>query len=60
MSCVIFTPVDSLPEACGDAAEYINPKSYEDISETIESLRLDAKKRDGLIKKSLDRAKKFT
>ena len=63
MACgtaVISSSVASLPEACGDAALYINPLDIEDISKKIKFLLHDAKERDELILKGLERVKSFT
>lgn len=63
MACgtaVISSGAASLPEACGDAALYIDPLDIEDISKKIEFLLHDVKERDELILKGLERVKSFT
>jgi glycosyltransferase involved in cell wall biosynthesis len=63
MACataVISSNTSSLPEACGDAAEYIEPNNYEQIAEKINLLLIDTIKRKQLIEKGLERVKYFT
>ncbi|BAF71304.1 glycosyltransferase family 4 protein [Sulfurovum sp. NBC37-1] len=63
MACgtaVIASNAASLPEACGDAAEYIDPVSSHDIAEKIRDILSDSVKRDIMINKGLEHAKLFT
>ena len=63
MACgtaVIASNAASIPEVCGDAAMYIDPNVYEDISEKITSLLTNTSKRDTLVKKGLLHSKRFT
>jgi len=62
MACgtaVIASNVASLPEACGNAAVYIDPKNHHDIAEKITDLLGNHKKRDLLIEKGFDHSKHF-
>ena len=62
MACgtaVIASNVASLPEACGNAAVYIDPKNHHDIAEKITDLLGNHKKRDLLVKKGFDHSKHF-
>jgi len=49
----------SIPEVVGDAGIYFNPDSAEDIAEKIYQLWKDEDLRRRLIKKGLERAKRF-
>jgi len=63
MACgtpVITSNLSSMPEVCGDAALYVNPYNIKDIKEKILKLIEDVDLQDELIKKGLERAKKFT
>ena len=63
MSCgtaVIASDVASLPEACGDAAEYIDPNSIQDIAEKIHLIVSDSKRKSALIEKGFTHSKLFT
>lgn len=63
MACgtaVIASNVASLPEACGDAAEYINPNDSNDIAEKIVDLLTNNTKRKALVKKGFEHAKDFS
>lgn len=63
MSCgtaVIASNAASLPEACGDAVEYIRPNNVNEISQKIALLVNDNEKRKLLIQKGFDHAKQFT
>jgi glycosyltransferase involved in cell wall biosynthesis len=50
----------SLPEVCGDAAEYFDPYNSQDIANTINKLLYNQKLREELISKGFMRIKKFT
>ena len=63
MACgtaVISSNTASLPEACGDAAQYIDPNNYEDITKNINLLLNDATKMEDLVKKGLIHVKDFS
>ena len=63
MACgtaVIASNTTSLPEACGNAAEYIVPLDSTDIAEKIRYILSDSSKRDILIEKGLEHVKLFT
>lgn len=63
MACgcpVIVSNAASLPEVCGDAALYCDPYNPEDIANKIQMLLSDAKLRESLRQKGLERAKQFT
>ena len=63
MACgtaVVSSNAASLPEACGDAAVYVNPNDCEDIARKIELVLTDAVTRERLIQKGLERVKDFT
>jgi glycosyltransferase involved in cell wall biosynthesis len=57
---VITSNVSSLPEAGGDAAEYIDPESSGDIASKIEKVLNDKKLRDRMIEKGREQVKKFS
>ncbi len=58
---VITSNRSSLPELGGNAAFYINPTKVADIIDTINlSLSLSSEKRNQIIKRGLNHAKKFT
>lgn len=57
---VIVSNVSSLPEAGGDAALYVDPKSAKDIAEKMEKLLSDPGLRDELIEKGKKQAAKFS
>ncbi len=63
MACgcpVITSLVSSMPEVCGDAALYINPSDENSILEAIRQLLNESDLYDGLKKKGLARAAKFS
>ncbi|GMR25063.1 MAG: hypothetical protein BMS9Abin39_0339 [Ignavibacteria bacterium] len=63
MACgcpVIVSDNSSLPEVCGEAAYYVNPLSYSDISEGIVTVLNNNTLRNELIDKGLERAKQFS
>lgn len=63
MSCscpVIASNSSSLPEVGGDAAVYFNPKNIDEITEKISLVLDDKSMRLKLIKKGLERFKKFS
>jgi len=63
MACgtpIIASNVASMPEACANAAVYIDPYDYIDIANNIELLVKDENKMNSLIEKGLERVKEFT
>lgn len=56
----ITSNISSMPEVAGDAAILVNPKKIIEIYEAMALLFNDKDVYDGLIKKSLSQAKKFT
>lgn len=56
----ITSNISSMPEVAGDAAILVNPKKIMEIYEAMVLLFNDKDVYDGLIKKSLSQAKKFT
>jgi glycosyltransferase involved in cell wall biosynthesis len=62
MACgcpVITTRKASLPEVCGEASMYVDPRDVEGIAAAIRSLRDDPHVRDDLIHRGLSQAQKF-
>ncbi len=57
---VITSNVSSLPEAGGDAALYVDPKSVDDIAEKMTLLMQNEKLRKELIEKGYKQVKKFS
>jgi len=61
MDCpVVASNVSSIPEVCGDAAIFINPKSEDSIRKGVARVLEDEKLRKNLIKLGFERIKKFT
>lgn len=63
MACgcpVITSGVSSLPEIAGDAAFFVDPYSYENISEAIQKVIDDEKLRQKMIELGFSQAKKFS
>lgn len=63
MACgtpVICSRAASLPEVAGDAAEFFDPASSEDLAATIERVLGSAELRAALRRKGLERASKFS
>ncbi len=57
---VITSNISSMSEVGADAALYVDPQKVEDIKQKIKELTNDSSLRENLIKKGLERAKKFT
>lgn len=57
---VITSNVSSLPEAGGDAAQYVDPQSVSDITEKMQKLLDDEDLRKEFIKKGNEQIKKFS
>jgi glycosyltransferase involved in cell wall biosynthesis len=63
MACgcpTIVSRVASLPEVCGDAAQYCDPLDPESIAEAIIQVLQDSKLRETLRCRGLERARQFT
>ena len=63
MACgcpVIVSNVASLPEVCGDAAQYVEPSDVNSIAEGMEKVLNDGGLRQSLIAKGLKRSKRFS
>jgi glycosyltransferase involved in cell wall biosynthesis len=63
MACgcpVVAAKTSSLPEVCGQAAILIDPKDYNEIAKGIQEVIENKEIRDKLIKKGIERAKKFS
>ena len=63
MACgvpVITSSSSSMPEIAGNAALFVDPLSYKDISKAIEKIVTDEKLRSDYIQKGLQRVKSFT
>ena len=63
MACccpVIVSKVASLPEVCGDAAYYVDPKDVDSIAEGISRVLSDETLRKSLIARGIERAKLFS
>ena len=62
MSCgcpTIVANSSSLPEVCGDASYYVNPRSPEEISKAIQNVTGNMQLRQRLIENGLNRVKMF-
>lgn len=57
---VITSNVSSMPEVGGDAPEYVNPQSVTDIENKLKAVTGDKEKREIMIKKGFEQAKKFS
>ncbi len=63
MACgcpVVVSNTTSLPEVCGDAAEYVDPSDIKSIADGILKVLGNDKLRIELSKKGIERAKQFT
>lgn len=62
MSCecpVVVSNLSSLPEVCGEAAEYINPYDSKSIAKGIQNVFYDKNYRELLVKKGIKQVQKF-
>jgi len=57
---VVASNVASIPEVCGDAAEYFNPYRISEISEKIKIVMNNLQLRQSMIKRGHERAKIFS
>jgi glycosyltransferase involved in cell wall biosynthesis len=63
MACgipVVVSQTSSLPEICGDAAQYVNPHDPEDIAKGINKIISDSRFKEKLKEKGKQRAQQFT
>jgi glycosyltransferase involved in cell wall biosynthesis len=63
MSCgcpVVVSNSSSLPEVCGDAAQYVDPYNIDDIANGIYKVLLDHELRESLVGKGLSRKRLFS
>ena len=63
MACgcpVVVSEVSSIPEACGDAAYYVDPYKPDSIAEGLNKVLTDETLRQVLIKNGLERIKSFS
>ncbi|HOI71132.1 MAG TPA: glycosyltransferase family 1 protein [Methanobacterium sp.] len=63
MACgcpVITSKTSSLPEVVGDAGLMVNPKSKYELKDAMKTLLINSNLRTELIKKGINRSKKFT
>ena len=63
MACecpVLASNAASIPEVCGDAAEYIDPMSAENISTILGELLLNEKRKQELVNYGKVQAERFT
>lgn len=57
---VVASSAASIPEICGEAALYFNPKNEEDMEEKLERIISDEDLRQDLINKGLENIKRFS
>jgi glycosyltransferase involved in cell wall biosynthesis len=61
MSCpVVASNTSSIPEVCGKAVMYVNPKNHKSIKNTVEKVIEDDKLRNDLSKLGLEQVEKFS
>lgn len=63
MACecpVLASNAASIPEVCGEAAEYVDPMSAEDISTILGELLLNKKRKEELVNYGKEQVEKFT
>lgn len=63
MACgvpVVTSNISSMPEVGGEASEYVNPESVEDIENKLRIVMEDEEKRKRMIKGGFEQAKKFS
>lgn len=58
-TCVITSNAGSLPEVCGDAAVYVNPRSPAELASAIRALLESPVRRSLLTKKGYQQARKY-
>jgi glycosyltransferase involved in cell wall biosynthesis/GT2 family glycosyltransferase len=58
-TCVVTSNAGSLPEVCGDAAVYVNPRSPSELASVIRSLLESPERRSLLAKKGYQQARKY-
>jgi glycosyltransferase involved in cell wall biosynthesis len=57
---VVASCASSVPEVCGDAALYFDPRSVEDIKEKLKKIITDETLRQDLVRKGLENVKRFS
>jgi glycosyltransferase involved in cell wall biosynthesis len=57
---VVVSNVSSLPEVCGDAAEYVDPKDIHSIADGMYKVLTEGSLRRSMIKKGFARARRFS
>lgn len=57
---VVTSDIAPYREVCGDAAEYFDPESVEDMVSKISSILADPSKRDAMVAKGIERAQMFS
>jgi glycosyltransferase involved in cell wall biosynthesis len=57
---VVVSKAASLPEVCGDSAEYVDPQDYKDIARGLAKVLTDPTLRKELKDKGLQRSQQFT
>ncbi len=57
---VVVSNATSLPEVCGDAAYYVDPRSPDSIAGGIQAVLTDETLRKGLVEKGIGRASNFS
>jgi len=57
---VVVSNVASLPEICGEAALYVNPRSVDSIADAMVKVISDESLRKSLIQYGYERVKEFT
>lgn len=63
MACgcpVVASRASSVPEVCGDAALFADPRDIEELADAVNRIMEDAPLRRELIKKGLERVKRFS
>ncbi len=63
MACgcpVITSRIGGLPEACGDAALYVDPEDVESIADGLRQIQTNSRKRDALVEEGLRQAANFS
>jgi hypothetical protein len=56
---VVVSRVASLPEVCGDAAEYVDPKDIGSIARGMTKMLTDTRRRTELVTRGILRARQF-
>ena len=60
MGCPVITSnVTSIPEVCGDAPHYVDPRDESALTEAIRTVLADAGYRRELVQRGIDRVKRY-